>query len=189
MFPSSTCEEAVAQSDTFFSEAPDHWQDFVHTHRATPLGNDSQKMTSCRVDGTSSTLEFQECSLLVGARITLVGELHRGANGSLSIRPWQPEKKASANKPRNSIGRPETWRTSWECGGCEIAMAHVKDSVGGKRAATARSSIPSVLMSKVVVSDDPALANDNTQSVLQSCLLRAKNGDGLVPPSAPRAEN
>ena len=37
-----------------------------------------------------ASLEFQEASLLVGATVTVIGELHRGVDGQLSLKPGPP---------------------------------------------------------------------------------------------------
>lgn len=59
--------------------APEHWQDFVHLHRA-----------SASIGDARANLEFEECALLTGATVTVVGELHRGPDRLLTLRPWQP---------------------------------------------------------------------------------------------------
>merc|ERR1719487_346327 len=70
-----------------FAQAPDHWQDFVLTHRTGASGVEFRTSSTLQYD--SSALEFQECGLLVGTTVTLVGELHRSADGLLTMRPRQ----------------------------------------------------------------------------------------------------
>mmetsp|Transcript_62378 Transcript_62378/g.203545 ORF Transcript_62378/g.203545 Transcript_62378/m.203545 type:complete len:825 (-) Transcript_62378:597-3071(-) len=95
-----------------FNSVPDDWQDFISSHRTSP-----HLSATLRSDG--ATLEFQECTLCVGALVTLVGELHRDANGVLSMRPWlgksdegsagQPgllRERAHGPQPREAAGSP-----------------------------------------------------------------------------------
>merc|ERR1719506_3178483 len=107
-----------------FAAAPDKWQDFILTHRA---GTEWTTVAQMRSD--SSSLEFQECTLLCGALATFIGELHRGSDGSLSLRPLRLDNLASddfAGMPPSSArarhgGQSERWRTSWEVdSGCEV---------------------------------------------------------------------
>eukprot|EP00931_Biecheleriopsis_adriatica_P073446 TRINITY_DN47728_c0_g1_i1.p1 TRINITY_DN47728_c0_g1~~TRINITY_DN47728_c0_g1_i1.p1 ORF type:complete len:675 (-),score=163.59 TRINITY_DN47728_c0_g1_i1:58-2082(-) len=96
-----------------FADAPDSWQDFILTHRsAAPAGGDWPASSVLRADG--ATLEFQECALLVGASITVVGELHRSADGKLALRPFNADevKETFWGNPRGKTREP--WRTSWE---------------------------------------------------------------------------
>eukprot|EP00927_Polykrikos_kofoidii_P049250 TRINITY_DN43335_c0_g1_i1.p1 TRINITY_DN43335_c0_g1~~TRINITY_DN43335_c0_g1_i1.p1 ORF type:complete len:658 (+),score=87.99 TRINITY_DN43335_c0_g1_i1:113-2086(+) len=123
-----------------FARAPDHWQDFVLTHRAASPGTELQ--TSSALHADTNALEFQECALLVGSVVTLVGELHRSADGTLSLRP---EQSNNDGPDPASMG----WRTSWERTGCEAAEE------AGR-------------IDKVLVSDDPALLSSNSRS---ACLL------------------
>lgn len=126
-----------------FSQAPDHWQDFILTHRTGAPGVEVRNSSALQYD--SSALEFQECGLLVGTTVTLVGELHRSADGVLSLRPRQ------ARQP--SL---ESWRLAWEEG------AGVSEASGGPDvpAVTAGKSLPGggecpspSFANKVVVSD------------------------------------
>jgi len=123
-----------------FNNAPDHWQDFALLHRAaTP--DDVQASTVPRADG--AILEFQECSLVVGAIVTVVGELHRAADGSLSMRPLHDPAKGSG----------ERWRTSWELDGCHPPQPRAAASRGGVAQTQAH-------IEKVLVSDDPMLMEE-----------------------------
>lgn len=74
-----------------FPCSPDHWQDFVAARRATALG--AEGAAALRAEGAA--LEFQECALFVGAKVTLVGELLRGPTGTLSLQPLQQPKAGS----------------------------------------------------------------------------------------------
>jgi hypothetical protein len=68
-----------------FGAAPGHLQDYVLTHRSAVPGGRWQTSSALRTDSTP--LEFQECALLVGSRVTVVGELARDACGELMLRP------------------------------------------------------------------------------------------------------
>jgi hypothetical protein len=137
-----------------FAAAPDKWQDFILTHRA---GTEWTTVAQMRSD--SSCLEFEECTLLCGALATFVGELHRGSDGSLSLRPLRLDNLAGddfAGMPPNSArarhgAQSERWRTSWECdSGCEV------DNVASHVPAPSKRD-EDALYDKVVVSDDPLL--------------------------------
>jgi len=82
------------------AEAPAHWQDFVASHKTTALDQGP---------AADIELEFCERALLLGAPVTMAGELWRGADGSLALRPLQPL--------GGSARCGEAWRTSWECTG------------------------------------------------------------------------
>jgi len=104
-----------------FKRVPDDWQDFISSHRTSPH-------LSANLHTEGATLEFQECTLCVGARVTLVGELHRDANGTLSMRPWVGgEEQATPETQR------ESWRTSWEDWSCVDTSAVDDDSSPGAR--------------------------------------------------------
>lgn len=125
-------------AETPLASAPDHWQDFVTAHRAVvpSLGFGSPTGGRPRVDDAGGgPFQFQECALLAGAVVTLVGELHRAADGSLSMRPWQHGRAATSCPQQPS---DERWRTSWE-----------------RSPPAASGQIENV--EKVLVSDDPSL--------------------------------
>jgi len=68
-----------------FAGAPGHLQDYVLTHRSKAPGEQLQNSSALRTDTTP--LEFQECALLVGSKVTLVGELVRDAGGDMVLKP------------------------------------------------------------------------------------------------------
>jgi hypothetical protein len=99
-----------------FADAPESWQDFILTHRAAH-GHGWQAHPHARSDDVP--LDFQECALPVGTLVTFVGELHRGADGKLSLRPLQLDRLSedllSAPCQRSwASDLSERWRTSWE---------------------------------------------------------------------------
>jgi hypothetical protein len=127
-----------------FASAPDKWQDFILMHRA---GTEWQTSSQLRAD--SSSLEFQECALLCNTYATFVGELYRGADGTLSLRPLQADSfgedvASSAAVRSRSAGLSERWRTSWECG--------ISDGNTSSPERTKGSGFD-----KVMASDDPTL--------------------------------
>jgi len=132
---------------------PEHWEDFISTHRTAP------RATSPVNDGS---LEFQECTLLVGTLVTLIGELHRGSNGTLSLRPFPEDTACMSSAPR------ERWRTSWEGG--QSSSYSAKD-FGDVVADQHEKSLPSwsdpaaeARIEKVLVSDDPGLLDKGLSS-------------------------
>lgn len=135
-----------------FERIPDDWQDFISSHRTSPH-------LSSTLRSDSATLEFQECTLCVGALVSVVGELHRNANGTLSMRPWTGGTEASSPKARSPPR--ESWRTSWEDWSCEdssniVDSAH-EDSSPKSQSEAEASEEPSVRFEKVMVSDHPEL--------------------------------
>jgi hypothetical protein len=140
-----------------FGAAPERWQDFVVTHRAAAPGIDWQTSSQLSADG--ATLDFQECALLIGGLATFVGELHRGADGTLYLRPLQSDNistDTSGTPRRRSL--TERWRTSWERGGCEAALTTPHE---GKEKSKAH-------FEKVLASDDIHLLECCSDSLLGS---------------------
>eukprot|EP00933_Yihiella_yeosuensis_P082149 TRINITY_DN95926_c0_g1_i1.p1 TRINITY_DN95926_c0_g1~~TRINITY_DN95926_c0_g1_i1.p1 ORF type:complete len:579 (-),score=166.55 TRINITY_DN95926_c0_g1_i1:142-1878(-) len=75
--------------ESAFSDAPDSWRGFALGHLIS--GADAASNAMSRVDlGAKGAIEFCECALLVGSRVTCVGEIVRDRNGELSLCPWQP---------------------------------------------------------------------------------------------------
>eukprot|EP00930_Biecheleria_cincta_P033269 TRINITY_DN23033_c0_g1_i2.p1 TRINITY_DN23033_c0_g1~~TRINITY_DN23033_c0_g1_i2.p1 ORF type:complete len:444 (+),score=79.22 TRINITY_DN23033_c0_g1_i2:211-1542(+) len=146
-----------------FADAPDHWQDFVLTHRAAALGGEFQPSSALRAEGEA--LEFQEYSLLVGARVTAVGELHRSSNGSLSLRPCSGEGAAVAA----GLGRSNL--TAWERRGTQACGAVLAAAtLAGSSDACAKERPKQAGMCKVWVSDDPTLLSSG-ENLLKRCGL------------------
>lgn len=73
-----------------FPCAQDRWQDFVTEHST---GNAEGKNSGLHQEllATGAAVEFQECALVVGADVTLVGELIRSPDGVLSLHPLSQE--------------------------------------------------------------------------------------------------
>mmetsp|Transcript_46705 Transcript_46705/g.84300 ORF Transcript_46705/g.84300 Transcript_46705/m.84300 type:complete len:455 (+) Transcript_46705:174-1538(+) len=146
-----------------FADAPDHWQDFVLTHRAAALGGEFQPSSTLRAEGEA--LEFQECALLVGAQVTAVGELLRSSDGRLSLRPC-------ASAPGTCT--PQASRgglTSWERASSEAFNAW---PAFGSLTLTGKPSEESGTeagLRKVMISDDPTLLA-SSQSTAQHLLTR-----------------
>lgn len=81
-----------------FANAPGHLQDYVLAHRNVGPGERWQNSSALWADAIP--LEFQECSLLVGSKVTLVGELSRGAGGDLVLSPTYHELPELGGAPR-----------------------------------------------------------------------------------------
>mmetsp|Transcript_9932 Transcript_9932/g.21067 ORF Transcript_9932/g.21067 Transcript_9932/m.21067 type:complete len:591 (+) Transcript_9932:131-1903(+) len=109
--------------------APDHWQEFLVERKASMK---HLEMTE------NVNLEFQECTLQIGASVTVVGELLRDSFGKLLLQPAQrqrPPSRSLSGQPEPAALPPlpplhvpeatlrEPWRTSWECGGLPIEKA------------------------------------------------------------------
>lgn len=139
-----------------FAAAQDHWQDFVLTHRSSSSGTDWQSSSSLRVE--KAILDFQECFLEIGAQVTVVGELVRAVDGSLSLRPCQEDEAplAAGSPTISALSRPDRYLTSWERGiGQDNSAAEC--SVAGR--------------GKVLVSDDPSLfgCDLSAQNLIARC--------------------
>mmetsp|Transcript_35333 Transcript_35333/g.77244 ORF Transcript_35333/g.77244 Transcript_35333/m.77244 type:complete len:549 (-) Transcript_35333:70-1716(-) len=130
--------------------SPEHWQNFALTRGA---------MAKEEAPDDNWTLEFQECALLVGANVTLVGELHRRANGRLMLQPWH----GFESDARLSGTRDPCSRTSWEKAGVpekgylDNAKRH---EVGTQCDGT---DLPPTHVGKVLVTDDPRLSSVDVQ--------------------------
>jgi len=77
-----------------FASAPEHWQDFVFAHQGASAASDRAKAS---LHAGGPPLEFQECTLFLGSVVTLVGELHRDANGTLMLLPLPEDVHHSVN--------------------------------------------------------------------------------------------
>eukprot|EP00928_Gymnodinium_smaydae_P071030 TRINITY_DN5471_c0_g2_i1.p1 TRINITY_DN5471_c0_g2~~TRINITY_DN5471_c0_g2_i1.p1 ORF type:complete len:660 (+),score=146.90 TRINITY_DN5471_c0_g2_i1:203-2182(+) len=118
----------------------DTWMSFIAAHRTAPH-------LSPMHNAQGGPLEFQESALLVGALVTLVGELHREPHGALSLRPL-------AADGINSLGdQRERWRTSWESAGAAVTNAAV--AAFGSRRSDPETQERKI--EKVLVSDDRQL--------------------------------
>jgi hypothetical protein len=81
-----------------FSTAPADWQGFALSRQ---MGRDdidggcsggsgcTEPSTGAQLEEADPVLEFQECALLVGSKVTLVGELNLHSDGTLVLQPWQ----------------------------------------------------------------------------------------------------
>jgi len=153
-------------------QAPEHWQDFVMARRAGAEPPAHGPADGWRVGGCQAVvpLEFQECALLVGASVTLLGELHRGADGLLTLRPWQGH-VGGPEEPSGAV-ITEFWRTSWEQRGCAVPAP----TTSALQAEAANSQVRNVnaastLSGKVLVSDDPELliVADEVEAAVAAC--------------------
>lgn len=127
-----------------FQSAAQHWQDFVTTRQ---IGGKSRP--SAQTMAKQAVLDFQETAIVLGSSVTVVGELHRNAVGTLTLRPLfeDPfETQVSTKLP----SKQDTWRTSWEKHGCSDTSS--KTSATGRPAGSREP-----WMGKVWVTDDPAL--------------------------------
>jgi len=101
-------KKGMTQDQRRFQDSPDHWQDFILTHRADP----SQTCAALRSE--TSLLEFREVALLTGAIVTCVGELRQGPDGMLRLFPCgEVGAEGVAGDVHPGIFG-ERWRTSWE---------------------------------------------------------------------------
>lgn len=95
-----------------FNNAPDHWQVFALTRRPGVMENGNIVASTSDFQANLATqdpaLEFQECALLIGSRVTLVGELHRRSDGSLVLQPWQQIAPKSKSYDEDFADAPST---------------------------------------------------------------------------------
>jgi len=93
-----------------FAESPDHWQDFILSHRASSVVGALSSSAALRSESLS--LDFQEVALLVGEVVTCVGEVRRGHDGGLRLFPCEDFSTEHDGAKSDILG--ERWRTSWE---------------------------------------------------------------------------
>lgn len=151
---------------------PDTWNDFMMAHRTAPhpLGTSAPLHPQGGIP-----LEMRECALVVGATVTLVGELHRTGDGSLALKPLvTPGGSGSGNStPRGQVPEAsprQLWQTSWEHGSevdTELAAAAAASEAGGGGWKQR--------IDKVLVCDDPSLLDGFRHS-----LLPALSRTGLI---------
>jgi hypothetical protein len=113
--------------------------------------------------------------LLVGAPVTLLGELHRDADGLLTLRPWQGH--TGGNEEPSGAVTTEYRRTSRErCAVPAPTSSALQPEAASSqmRSGNAAQSEP-MLTGKVLVSDDPEL------------LIVADEAAGTAVPPAPRS--
>lgn len=103
-------EEGHCAKTETFDAAPDHWQVFAMRRCGDMAGRVGA--VSAPPHFGKEPLHFQEYALLVGAHVTIVGELHRLPDGRLELQP------PALSAPVAAAKRNEPWRTSWERAGC-----------------------------------------------------------------------
>jgi len=95
-----------------FDVAPEHWQTFALTRRnLNEHGGNTVLQYSRNFEGCE--LDFQECALLVGARVTIVGELHRRADGRFMLQPWHDTASPATQKASVTTAHNTRSRTIW----------------------------------------------------------------------------
>jgi hypothetical protein len=90
-----------------FENAPDSWRGFVLAH-LTPgveggsthqvVGSATSKSLNAVDLAAHGPLDFKECALVIGTRVTCVGEVVRERNGRLCLRPWTPPLETGNHK-------------------------------------------------------------------------------------------
>lgn len=154
-----------SHSETWtFATAPEHLQVFVLDGASDTLPPvcGSNKASSLLHD-EGAALEFQERALLIGADVTLVGELRRGPGDTLVMQPWGMSDDSGEATSQCCIAEP--WRTSWEMEGCKVPPR-----------AAAPASVRGAPFGKVLVSDAPELLGGASGNVLQRGLVAAWRG-------------
>jgi len=109
-------EEGHCAKTETFDAAPNHWQVFAMRRRSDSAGLVGMMPPAPRFG--EEPLHFQEYALLVGAQVTVVGELHRLPDGRLELQP------PALSAPVAAAKRNEPWRTSWERAGCNDEGEH-----------------------------------------------------------------
>jgi len=139
----------------------DTWRDFMMTHRTAP-----HSLGASPPPQGGIPLEMRECALVVGATVTLVGELHRTGDGGLALRPLlTPDRNGNENSIARGLAPGpsprELWRTSWEHGSEtdeELAAAAAASEAGGGGWEQR--------IDKVLVCDDPSLRDGFVHALL-----------------------
>eukprot|EP00929_Paragymnodinium_shiwhaense_P124391 TRINITY_DN9975_c0_g1_i1.p1 TRINITY_DN9975_c0_g1~~TRINITY_DN9975_c0_g1_i1.p1 ORF type:complete len:758 (+),score=141.06 TRINITY_DN9975_c0_g1_i1:102-2375(+) len=92
------CAGRLVQT-TSLSAAPEHWRTFVLSNQVEGAPSpDAAKPAEGQLLVEDVSLEFQETSLLVGSRVTIVGELCRATDGMLSIQPLEPARRTKMKR-------------------------------------------------------------------------------------------
>lgn len=130
-----------------FADVAEAWKGFALSHL---IHGSSTETASCNTLSSiiaKGDLEFCECSLLDGARVTCVGEVVRERNGELSLCPWRPAIAGVEKLPQRDTGR----------------VASLKRAVLGKLSMpsweeqVALGEMPSPLAGQVFISDGSEL--------------------------------
>lgn len=85
-----------------FPCAQDRWQDFA-TENSTGTAEGKNSSLHKELLATGAAVEFQECALVIGADVTLVGELIRSSVGLLSLHPLSEESSWSSKKRKENV--------------------------------------------------------------------------------------
>jgi len=104
-------------SELAFGDAPDTWRSFMLANLTPGVeGAGAKGQSMNRVDlGAKGPLNFRECGLVVGSRVTCIGEVVREHNGKLRLCPWSPPVDAESIDTAKSKGRswlntePDPW--------------------------------------------------------------------------------
>lgn len=105
-----------------FADAPDSWRSFLLAHLTPTVEGGGATGNSCALSGrmncvdlgAKGPLKFRECALVVGARVTCVGEVVRERNGKLRLCPWSPLADEAKNKNKIPAmpwlsSKPDPW--------------------------------------------------------------------------------
>jgi len=97
-----------------FMDSPDTWRSFVVANLTPGVeGSGAKGQSMNRVDfGAKGPLNFRECALVVGSRVTCIGEVVREHNGKLRLCPWSPPPDPDmAKMAEPSKSRSRAWLT------------------------------------------------------------------------------
>jgi hypothetical protein len=114
-------KKGTTEDQRRFSESPDHWQDFILTHRAPGTVGPS----SAALRSEKALLDYREVALVAGTVVTCVGELRRSHDGVLRLYPCEEVRPEHPDGAQSAIFG-ERWRTSWERLETKVAKAPEK---------------------------------------------------------------
>jgi len=142
-----------------FEDAPDNLRGFILAHLMPGTGaagaGKTLGVSLNRVDLGSGLLEFRECALLVGSRVTCIGEVTRECNGVLRLCPWSPPPGgagvAKSPKTTQSLAALRNRAVPWLAAPASV-WANSLWPPGD------REAVPWV--QKLMISDDVQLANE-----------------------------
>jgi hypothetical protein len=90
-------------------DAPDSWRGFMLAN-LTPGVDGAKGQPMNHIDlGAKGPLNFRECAMVVGSRVTCVGEVVREHNGKLRLCPWSPPPCPATEETTKSRSRSMGW--------------------------------------------------------------------------------
>jgi hypothetical protein len=88
----------------YLVDAAAHVKAFVVSHM-----NTERITTNCAEQGEANSMDFEECAVVVGSTVTIVGKLCRGPGGQLSLQRWQDSTAQNPEDGQEQKQGPLDW--------------------------------------------------------------------------------